>query len=203
MNAESPRGDGEAAFWESRWSTGETPWDHGEPAPPLVEYVEAHGAPSGEVLVPGCGNGRDAAYLASLGARVLGMDLAPTAVLRAREESAHPNARYQQGNFLAPPAFLQKRFDWIVEHTCLCAMPPRDWPAYAASVRYALKRGGHYLAVFFRNPDVEEGPPHGISAEAIEALFGKGFQLLHARVPGRAYATRTGREEIRCYRYLG
>ena len=189
-----------AVFWEERWESGERFWDHGRVAPPFEEFVKRHGALSGEVLIPGPGSGHDVRYLASLGARVTGLDVSASAVSIAEKENPHPNATYRVGDFLHPEAVLLGRYDWVVEHTCLCSMNYGLWENYAASVSKVLKPGGHFLAIFYRNPASEEGPPFGIDAESIEGLFGKRFELLESWVPNKSYASRAGREEVRWYK---
>ena len=194
------RASGLIAFWEGRWRAGQTPWDHGRFAPPFSEFVEREGAPGGRVLIPGPGSGHDVRYFAELGAEVTGMDIAPSAVAAARERNPHPDAVYLQGDILDPDPALARSFDWVIEHTCLCALEPAHWPAYAESVDQLLRAGGHYLALFYRNPHDDEGPPHRIEAATIDALFGSRFTLLKSWIPERSYASREGREELRWYR---
>ena len=187
-------------FWEGRWQSGETPWDHGRHAPPWEEFVAREGAPAGRILIPGPGSGHDVRYFAGLGAEVVGLDISPSAVAAARARNPHPNASYRTGNFLRPEPDLAGSFDWIIGHTCLCAMDPVHWEDYARSVRLLLKPGGNFLAIFYRNPHDDEGPPHRIDTETIEQLFGEDFTLLKAWVPEAAYESRAGREELRWYR---
>jgi hypothetical protein len=187
-------------FWEGRWKSGHTPWDHGRAAPPFGEFVEREGAPDGQVLIPGPGSGHDVRFFAELGAEVTGLDISPSAVAAASERNPHPDARYQQGDILDPDPELFGRFDWVIEHTCLCALDPEHWPRYAAAIPKLLVPGGHYLALFYRNPHDPDGPPHGIDAATIDSLFGKSFTLLRSWVPGRSYDSRAGREELRWYK---
>lgn len=199
-----PEKTGEAAsgliaFWEGRWHARHTPWDHGRFAPPLGEFVEREGAPGGRILIPGPGSGHDVRYFAELGAQVTGMDIAPSAVAVARERNPHPDAVYMEGDILNPDPSLAGAFDWVIEHTCLCALDPVHWPAYAASVEQLLRPGGHYLALFYRNPHDDEGPPFRIAGATIDALFGRRFTLLKSWIPERSYASREGREELRWY----
>ena len=69
--------------WDQRYQENDTPWDRGEPAPPLVEYLEDNRL-RGRVLVPGCGPGHDARFLASHGCDVLGVDIAQLALQKAK-----------------------------------------------------------------------------------------------------------------------
>jgi SAM-dependent methyltransferase len=187
-------------FWEGRWKSGHTPWDHGRFAPPFGEFVDREGAPRGTVLIPGPGSGHDVRYFAEMGATVTGLDISPSAIAAASERNPHPDATYLQGNILDPAPELFGRFDWVIEHTCLCALDPVEWPRYAAAIPKLLVPGGHYLALFYRNPHDPDGPPHGIDAATIDRLFGASFTLLKSWVPGRSYASRAGREEMRWYK---
>lgn len=190
-------------FWEGRWKSGQTPWDHGRAAPPFIEFVGKAGPPQGRVLIPGPGSGHDVRFFAESGASVTGLDIAPSAVAAAQERNPHPRARYKVGNILDPAPELHGQFDWVIEHTCLCAMDPELWQVYAAAIPRLLKPGGQFLALFYRNPHDDEGPPFGISAATIDALFGSAFSLRESWVPTLSYASRTGREELRWYELNG
>lgn len=192
----------EAAFWEGRWRSGETPWDHGEAAPPFREFVEKWGAPSGKLLLPGAGRGHDARYFAEAGAEVTALDIAPTALREAERANGHERICWEQGDILESGSRWQGVFDWVAEHTCLCAMDPLYWDQYAGSVRQVLRAGGWFVGIFYVNPHDDEGPPHRIEASRIDALFGDGFVLEASFVPQRAYPSRLGREEVRLYRRL-
>lgn len=190
-------------FWEGRWKDGETPWDHGRPAPPFAEFVEKFGAPAGQVIIPGAGSGHDVRFFAELDAHVVGLDISPTSIDVAHRLNSHPLAKYRLGNILDPEEKWHGRFDWVIEHTCLCALEPEHWPAYIEGVRKLLKPGGYYLGLLYRNPVYEEGPPFGINDEMVETLFSEDFQLLKAWVPEKSYESRFEREELRWYRFTG
>lgn len=75
--------------WDTTWKAGLTPWDAGEIQPSLKEVIESGSdgiqwPKQGTALVPGCGSGHDAVYLASaLGLKVIGLDTSQTAVDKA------------------------------------------------------------------------------------------------------------------------
>ncbi|ADE55772.1 methyltransferase domain-containing protein [Coraliomargarita akajimensis] len=190
--------------WNELYENQDTPWDKGEAAPPLREFLTRHWI-GGHVLVPGCGAGHDVRLLAEQGATVLGFDLAPAAIALAESIEPVGGESYRCGDFLELAEDLIGQFDWVVEHTCLCALEPSMRQAYAQSVLQALKPGGTYLAVFYREiPDYDgDGPPHPIAEEAIESLFGGAFELLERFVPEQSYASRPyGSEEVCLFRKL-
>lgn len=188
--------------WNEAYIAGDTPWDKGYASPPLRDFLENHPI-SGRVLVPGCGTGHDVRALAARGADVVGLDIAASALRKAKEFPRSGRERYVRGDFLNPEASQFGAFDWLFEHTCLCALDPAHRVAYAQSVRRVLKPGGYFLAVFFREVDNYTGqsPPHPISGEAIDELFGSDFEQLESSIPENSYPSRPyGAEELRWMR---
>ncbi len=180
--------------WDQAYQDNFTPWDKGQPSPPLVAFFERHEL-KGCVLVPGCGVGHDVAFLVSLGIDAIGLDIAPTAIERAK-------ARYPElaERFLLGDLFEQQgQFDAVVEHTCLCALPPDRRERYREAVVRLLKPGGRLIGVFFINPDMdpgETGPPFGISEAQLRELMAPRFEWLENYVPQAAYLGREGREML-------
>jgi SAM-dependent methyltransferase len=188
----------DVTHWDQAYQANFTPWDKGLPAPPLVAWL-AQNTLTGRVLVPGCGVGHDVAHLVSLGIDAYGLDLAPTAVARAKE-------RYPQlaERFLCADLFdFRGQYDAIVEHTCLCALPPEWRTKYRDAVASLLKPSGMLVGVFFIHPEMdpgETGPPFGISMDDLTTLFTPRFQVVESHVPDAAYPGREGRECLRVLR---
>ena len=182
--------------WEERYRAGDTPWDKGVAAPPLADFLERHPI-TGRVLVPGCGHGHDVRAIASQAgkvAEVTGLDLSETALRFARDFPPVGSEIYEQGDLFAPPDEWNGRFEWVFEHTCFCAIPPARRADYVAAISRVLKTGGYYLAIFFLDPGVEQGPPHGATREEIEDLFDADFELLEEWMPEKAFEGREGQE---------
>jgi hypothetical protein len=195
--------------WEERYQTGDMPWDKGAPAPPLLEWLE-HTPLTGEILVPGCGFGHDVRALAmqplaspdATAPRVLGLDIAPSAIHVARAFPLAGGESYELGDLFALPRELRGRFDWVFEHTCFCAIDPSLRADYAEAAAGALKPEGCLLAVFYLNPndpDEEDfgGPPYGVTEAELDELFHPFFTLSEQFRPTRAYPGREGRELLR------
>jgi SAM-dependent methyltransferase len=188
--------------WNAAYEADETPWDKGFAAPPLRAFLETHPI-RGRVLVPGCGLGHDVRLLAQQGASVVGLDIVPKAVRKAQAVASVGDERFEVADFLNLAEHYYGQFDVVVEHTCLCALDPTQREAYVRAVLQALKPGGHYLAVFFREvKDYRKGgPPHPITADQIEALFSNDFDTLESSVPQQSYPCRPlGSEEVRWMR---
>jgi SAM-dependent methyltransferase len=191
----------EPTDWQARYEAEDTPWDKGVAAPPLVDYLKGHPV-GGTILVPGCGRGHEVRALGAFpDAAVTGLDLAPTAVEQARSvpvfQEVARRLRFVAGDFLHPSPEWLGTFDWIVEHTCFCAILPEERPAYARAAAALLKPGGKLFAIFYLTPDHAGGPPFGASKEELDGLFGADFRLLEEWVPASAFPGREGRELVR------
>lgn len=192
--------------WESLYQQNHTPWDKGEAAPPLLDWLEANPGPRlGRVLVPGCGRGHDVRALAARDGseEVVGLDLSPSAVALALVHPPVGRERYELGDLFDLGQAHLARYDWIWEHTCFCAIDPGRRLDYVVAVHAALRPHGSLLGVFYLDPYDDEhrpggGPPHGCTLEELSDLFESGgrFRIEESFVPGRAYAGREGRERL-------
>lgn len=184
--------------WEEKYQADDCPWDHGEAAPGLQEWLSENSF-TGKVIVPGCGLGHDARQIAECcpDCEVIGLDLSETAIEKAKQFKNPENVRFINEDLFELPDGLIQSADWVFEHTCLCALPIDLRPKYLKSVHNLLKPGGQYLAVFFINPDMdpgEDGPPFGINEEEIEELFLDHFSIEKTWSPNKFYDSRIGRE---------
>jgi SAM-dependent methyltransferase len=182
--------------WETRYLSGDTPWEKGAAHPALAAWLERNTL-TGRVLVPGCGTGHDVRLLASHGAEVVGLDIAPSAITAARKYPPAGNESYEAGDFFAPPAAWTGTFDGIFEHTCFCAIDPSQRPAYACSAAQLLRPGGRLLAIFYLDPGVEQGPPFGCTTAELDALFSPAFRVIGEQTSLPTYPGREGGEILR------
>ncbi|MEM1084084.1 MAG: methyltransferase domain-containing protein [Verrucomicrobiota bacterium] len=190
--------------WEGRWQRGETPWNKGAPAPPLMELLDSeHGdcLKGRRVLVPGCGSGEDVRELARSGAMVTGLDLSPTVLEIARSESEGLSAKFVCENLFE---WDSKPFDAIWEHTCFCAIDPSDRARYAEAVARLIRPGGVLTGVFYLEPwgqdEAPEPPPFGSRKEEILELLDPAFEMIWGRTPENAFSGREGREWLAVFR---
>ena len=179
--------------WETRYPTGDMPWEKCEPSPGLVEFLAAHSElPKGSVVIPGCGTGHDVRVWARAGFEASGVDLAPSAIRLSQErtEQAGLQATFAQADFLVEPP--PRPFDWLFEHTLFCAIDPAHRDDYVKALLRWLKPGGQFLAIHYMIRD-EQGPPFGVTQEELMERFSPHFELLQGWVP-RSYPNRTGLE---------
>lgn len=167
MSAE--RGD-PAGFWEDRYRAANTPWDRGGTSPALLQWLDAGELAPCRVLVPGCGRGYEVLELARRGFEVVALDVAPSAVRHLRMELAREGLAAQVLEADVLTWRPDQPFDAIYEQTCLCALPPRTWQAYAVQLRQWLKPDGRLFALFMQTGK-EGGPPYHCDPGAMRMLF--------------------------------
>lgn len=188
--------------WNSRYLAGDTPWEKGAPTPVLQEIEEKLGAAvwggGDSLLVPGCGTGHDARWLASRGVAVRGLDVAEEAVEAARRATEGANPSFALGDFFeAKPGTIGA----IWEHTCFCAIEPAMRSDYAAAAAQWLPTGGRLAGVFFLTPENEnDGPPYGTTVAELDEHFGPYFDVVDEWEPLTGYPGRVGHEWARVMR---
>jgi SAM-dependent methyltransferase len=185
--------------WQQRYESNDTPWEKGVPHPALVDFLQRHPI-RGCVLIPGCGKGHDVRAVAATADEVVGLDIAAAAIAAAKTYPEIGGERYVVGDLFNLPKSMHGVFDWVVEHTCFCAIPLDQRPNYERSVAAALRPGGHLLAIFFLNPDLdpgETGPPFGTTTEELDVLFSQDFDLLAEWPTPATYPGRENRELCR------
>src|SRR4030095_9507883 len=187
--------------WENAYQRRETPWEKGKPHPGLVDFLAENEPLVGRIFVPGCGSGQDVRALTAPHNRVLGVDLAPFAIAKAKARPKIAQEEYLLADLFALPGTLDGQCDWACEHTCFCAIDPARRSEYVATIVRLLKPGGRLLAIFFINPDHdEEGPPYRVSPAELEEFFGASFSLGKEWVPARTHPGREDRELMRVLR---
>jgi methyl halide transferase len=147
------------AFWQARYDEKATGWDIGTISTPLKAYIDQLEDRSLRILIPGCGFGHEAVYLARLGfTHVTVIDLVDDAMRPVREQA--PSVRCITGDLFE----REGSYDLILEQTLFCAIDPRLRSSYISRIASLLVPGGKYAGVLF-NRTFTGGPPFGGSAE--------------------------------------
>ncbi len=178
-----------------RWTGDASTWwdgfyaDRSKPVPffatkpdeSLASYLDRGLLTPGRALDLGCGPGRNAIHLASLGFEVDAVDLSSTAVVwgeeRAREAGA--DVRFHCGDAFTAELELG-RYDLVYDSGCLHHLPPHRRVSYRDLLDRVLVPGGHLALTCFAAgamgselPDDEfyrEGRLHGGLAYTPDAL---------------------------------
>jgi SAM-dependent methyltransferase len=162
-------------FWEERYVSGETGWDMGMVSPPLASYIDQLKNKILRILIPGCGNAYEAAYLHQCGfSDVTLIDLADTPVNNLRKKfNGASRIRIIKGDFFEHSG----QYDLILEQTFFCAIDPVRRKDYVSKMIDLLAPGGILAGVLFDKQFDKPGPPFGGSAEEYRILFSSAFNL--------------------------
>lgn len=180
------------AFWSGRYAEGKTAWDIGEISTPLKAYIDQLTNKSLRILVPGCGQGHEAAYLWKQGFQhTYVVDLAQEPLDLLREAIPDiPKDHLVHGNFFE----LEGEFDLILEQTFFCALSPSLRKKYAEKMHELLAEGGKLVGLLFDFPLTEEGPPFGGNKAEYLNYFEPHFKIGLMERAVNSIAPRSGRE---------
>ncbi len=164
MDAEKSRA------WDEKYHTGTPGWDRGSVSPALLHWLSAGMLTPCRILIPGCGHGHEVVELARRGFAVCAVDIAPTPLARLDRRLGEEGLEAQliQADVLHWQSAAP--FDAIYEQTCLCALPPQEWPAYEAQLHGWLRPGGRLFALFMQTGR-PGGPPWHCELGEMRALF--------------------------------
>jgi SAM-dependent methyltransferase len=156
--------------WDASYHDGPAPWDIGRPQRAVVRLA-SEGGFAGAVLDAGCGTGENALYLASLGLRVLGIDVAETALAIARDKA---DSRGIEVEFVTADAFaldrLASSFETVLDCGLFHSFEGDERPRYVASLASVTEHDGTLHVLCFSDEGPETGP-HPVSREELRAAF--------------------------------
>lgn len=121
-------------------------WRNQPPPDDMYALMLRHFVPGGRTIDVGCGNGRDAAWLAQQGFDVVGYDSSPALIELARQ--SFPSVTFHVGH-LPELEGVTTQFDNVVCETVLMHLPANEVPQAAARL-WALVRPGGVLYVSWR-----------------------------------------------------
>lgn len=185
-------------FWDDRYQKQDIPWDLNQPAPAFVSFLDSPQSPQpGDTAVLGCGTGNDALLFAQRGFTVTGFDFAPGAIAVAADRVREMNvkAKFLQRDIFTLGAEFPEKFDYLVEHTCFCAILPEQRDRYVEIARSLLKPQGLFLGIFFTHSR-PGGPPFGTTPEEIDRYFQPAFQILSLVPVENSIPRRLGEEHF-------
>ncbi|MGH9477428.1 MAG: class I SAM-dependent methyltransferase [Terriglobales bacterium] len=160
--------------WNESYASGQLPWDTGQPEPLLVAFVKSRRVKPGPALEIGAGTGTNSIWLAERGFDVLGVDISPLAVERARAkvEGRALRCRFAALDFLAA-APAGGPFQFVFDRGCFHVFDePSERKHFAARVAAALAPGGIWLSLIgsTEGPPREVGPPRRSARDATLAI---------------------------------
>jgi SAM-dependent methyltransferase len=177
------------SYWDDRYRKNETGWDMGQVSPPLQAYFEQLKDKSISILIPGCGNSYEAAWLLQQGfSSITLIDIAEQLVARLQEkfqEYTRPPSTPPDGlaiasaplQLIAGDFFEHKgQYDLIIEQTFFCALDPSQRKEYVIKMKELLRPGGKLVGLLF-DREFTGGPPFGGNAAEYRQLFENEFSI--------------------------
>lgn len=165
--------------WDASYRDGPAPWDIERPQPAVLRLAR-EGAFRGAVLDAGCGTGENALHVAALGLRVLGVDVAGSAVAMAREKAAR---RGIDADFVVGDAMrlgeLGRVFDTVLDCGLFHTFDGDERRDYAASLASVTRGGARVYVLCFR--EAAGAGPHPVSEAELRAAFGTGWMVAAVR----------------------
>jgi SAM-dependent methyltransferase len=161
--------------WDASYHNGPAPWDIGKPQAAIVRLT-SEGGFAGAVLDAGCGTGENTLHVARLGLSVLGVDVAETALVIAREKAAdrriaNPRIKVE---FAAADALqlerLGRSFKTVLDCGLFHTFDDDERTRYAASLAQVTEHDGTLYVLCFSDQGPDAGPPP-ISQEELRAAF--------------------------------
>tara|TARA_R110000868_G_scaffold203322_3_gene451123 strand:- start:290 stop:871 length:582 start_codon:yes stop_codon:yes gene_type:complete len=182
--------------WQARYESGETGWDIGQVSTPLKEYFDQLSDKSIRILIPGCGNAYEAAYLHEQGFKnIFLLDIAP----KPLEDFALRNPSFPKSHLIEENFFdHNEQYDLIVEQTFFCAISPKHRAAYAKKAHELLKPNGKLMGLLWSVPMNETIPPFGGNKEEYHKYFDPYFSYVHFDESFNSIKPRAGKELFLC-----
>lgn len=181
-------------FWLERWRLGEIGFHQDRAHPDLQRHGSVlDGAADSTVFVPLCGKSLDMAWLRAQGHRVLGVELADTAVRDFFAALALQPAcerhdgldwweaggiRIACGDFFdLQPRHLQAVTS-VYDRAALIALPPPMRGRYAEYMQHILPATAPILQVTLDYPQAQmKGPPFSVPPDELLALYGARYDI--------------------------
>jgi len=166
--------------WDEAYRDNNTPWDIGRPQPAILRVAEWGGLVE-PVLDSGCGTGEHALLAASMGLEVRGVDVAGTAIERARAKARQRGlaAEFVVGDVLALDRIerLEPPFRTVLDVGCFHTFANADRPLYALSLAAVTEPGAvlHLLCFSEHTPGMDG--PRRVTQGEITATFSRQWEV--------------------------
>jgi len=190
------------AFWNERFINHVMPWDKGGVPADLQHYFQhAKPEPARQCLIPGCGNGYEAAYLSELGWDVVAIDFSPAAVASARAVNPTWRDRIIEADFFSYQP--SKPLSFIYERAFLCALPPALRHKIVGRWVELLPAGSLLLGYFFIEENARKsGPPFSITQTELNSLLSPHFVCLENNAVADSIPVFEGNERWQVWKKL-
>lgn len=164
--------------WDASYTSGTpAPWDIGRPQPAFVRLAD-EGRLTGQLVDCGCGTGENALLAAAHGADVTGVDIAPTAIARARAKAAERGlaARFAVADLLELGS-SGLTADTVIDSGVFHVFGDEDRARYVASLAAILRPAGVCYLMCFSDRQPGTWGPRRVHQDELRAAFSRGWQV--------------------------
>jgi len=173
-------------------------------APPFASLLSSREAPlAGKTAVIGCGQGHDAILFATHGFETIGFDFAPSAIALGQKlsKTIGISMQFLQRDIFALPQEFLANFDYVIKHTCFCAIHPEQRHDYVKMVRSILTPTGELITLFWAH-NQPDSLPFGTTLEEIQDLFASSFDTSNISPVSNSISSRNGEKYLARFRVL-
>jgi methyl halide transferase len=163
------------SYWSNRYAIGTATWDLKVVSPPIKAYIDQLINKDITILIAGCGNAHEAAYLLQQGfTNITLVDVSEVLVLQLQQTFKNTPVTIYHKNIFN----FTGQFDLILEQTLFCAIEPYLRVQYINTMHQLLAPKGKLVGVLFNKHFEKQGPPFGGTSAEYIPLFKTKFNLL-------------------------
>ena len=181
--------------WERHYDADDLRWDIGEVAPPFVRLWEERKVSPCKAIIPGCGRGHEAIFLAERGFQITAVDYTRGAVDlldNALTTMTLPGDVMHQ-NFFELGQESNNSFGLMLGHTFFCAINPDMRQKYVETAGRILISGALLIGLFYETGE-KGGPPFNTEKKDIEEYFSEQFEIEVLAITSHSAEQRKGKE---------
>lgn len=170
-----------ADWWDGLYRNGDVrslPWYTPDLDPDFEATLTKHGLEGVKILDLGTGPATQAMSLAKRGFDVIGTDISPSAIRKAKAaaKDARLGIEFRVDN-IVQSNLDSSLVDVIVDRGVFHTLDPEDRPAYVEAVRRVLRPGGWLFLKCFSDKEPGTYGPHRISAKELRSHFQEMFDI--------------------------
>ena len=164
--------------WEKHYQSEDLGWDLGKVSPPFLSLWQEQNLVPCKTIIPGCGRGHEAVFLAENGFRVTAVDYCNGAVNALRKSIADKGLECDilHQDFFDLDSSHDSSYELMLEQTFFCAISPSQRKLYVETAHRILKFGGLLLGLFYET-NAEGGPPFNTTRSDILHHFCDRFMV--------------------------
>ena len=179
------------SFWNDRYRSNQMGWDMNQVSPPIKSYIDTISDKNIRILIPGCGNAYEAAYLLDQGfTRLTLVDISSVLANRLKEKFKGKSIRVIHSDFFEH----EGKYDLIIEQTFFCALDLTFRQRYVQKCFDLLDEHGKLAGLLFNVEFGFDHPPFGGKKESYQKLFEPFFDVIQFEECKNSIPQRMGNE---------